>query len=199
MRITRHFLFKPAVALAVWSWLVPSVFMAAQAAPRAPQGVVSDWTHHHLLFPESTDLSLSARLRDDPRWLQSWYLRHPAAKPLFPAASRKHAHRDWNVSLGTTSFVPQFDSTFTFAISTQTGFGRLNLISQGAGSYLFHIRLVHIVVLYVLQHTFENSLLRIWIVSRLLCAGGQPGARERVYCQGRRKGNHRKFAFKRHQ
>src|SRR5215472_7476730 len=136
MRITRHFLFKPAVALAVWSWLVPSVFMAAQAAPRAPQGVVSDWTHHHLLFPESTDLSLSARLRDDPRWLQSWYLRHPAAKPLFPAASRKHAHRDWNVSLGTTSFVPQFDSTFTFAISTQTGFGSLNLISQGAGSYL---------------------------------------------------------------
>jgi len=77
------------------------------------------------------------RLRDDPRWLQSWYLRYPQAwSQAYLPGSYKHPHRDWNVSLGTVSFVPVFDSTFTFTIGTQTGNGSLNLIAQAAGSYL---------------------------------------------------------------
>src|SRR5208337_402134 len=42
-------------------------------------GIVSDWTHHHVLYPDSKDDSAMARIRRDPRWVQSWYLRHPEA------------------------------------------------------------------------------------------------------------------------
>jgi hypothetical protein len=40
------------------------------------------------------------------------------------------------VALGTTAFEPLFDSSFTFTIPTETGFGALNLVSQGGGTYL---------------------------------------------------------------
>ena len=48
-----------------------------QTAPHIPLGIVSDWTNHHVLYPDSKDDSEMARLRTDPRWLQNWYLRHP--------------------------------------------------------------------------------------------------------------------------
>jgi hypothetical protein len=110
---------------------------AQSVSPRVPLGMVSDWTHHHILYPDSRDLFAMARLRDDPRWLQNWYLRHPEAWwPGYVAGPRKHSHRDWSVSLGTAYFEPVLDSTFSFTISTETGFGSLNLVSQGAGEYL---------------------------------------------------------------
>lgn len=124
------------VAAALISWfLISSSFVAGQAQARL--GIVSDWTHHHLLYPASNDVAVMPGFQNDPRWILSWYLRHPQAWwPGYGSVSKKHIHRDWSVPLGTASFQPLFDSSFTFTIGAETGFGSLNLISQGAGSYL---------------------------------------------------------------
>ena len=110
------------------------------AAPRVPQvrlGVVSDWTTRHVLYPDSKDYFAMARLVRDPRWLHDWYLRHPMAWWRRPNRGRRNpSHRDWSLSLGTAYFEPVFGSTFAFTIGTETGTGILNLISQGAGTYL---------------------------------------------------------------
>jgi len=111
---------------------------AGASDPRhVPLGIVSDWTHHHLLYPNSSDVAVMAGLQNDPRWMQNWYLRHPEA--WWPIHYRSHgrgSRRDWSVPLGTASFEPVLDSSFTFTIGTETGFGSLNLISQAAGTYL---------------------------------------------------------------
>jgi len=100
----------------------------AKPAPRVPVGIVSDWTHHHLLHPDSAEASVMARIRSDPRWLQSWYLRHPEAwwPERRPGHGRKGkgSHRDWSVSLGTSGFGPLCD--FAFAIGAMTGYGSVN-------------------------------------------------------------------------
>ena len=111
---------------------------AGASDPRhVPLGIVSDWTHRHVLYPDSEDGSMMARIRTDPRWVQNWYLRH--RETWWPIHYRWHgggSRRDWSVPLGTASFEPVFDSSFTFTIGTETGFGTLNLISQSAGTYL---------------------------------------------------------------
>jgi hypothetical protein len=111
--------------------------LVGQTAPHVPMGIVSDWSQHHVLYPDSKDDSAMARVRSDPRWAQNWYLRH--RETWWPKHHRRHrerSHRDWSVSLGTTAFEPLFDSSFTFTIGTETGFGTLNLISESAGTYL---------------------------------------------------------------
>jgi len=124
-----------AVTVIVYVFAVP--LLTAQTATHVPLGMVSDWTHHHILYPDSGDLFAMAGLRHDPRWLQSWYLRHPEAWwPMHVARTRRHSRRDWSFSLGTASLEPVFDGTFTFTIGTQTGSGTLNVISEGAGEYL---------------------------------------------------------------
>ena len=132
MSARTHFFYRQVLSAVFFCWVSVSSLTA-----QAPLSMVSDWTHHHLLYTDSNDPFVMLRLRDDPRWLQSWYLRYPQAwSQAYLPGSYKHPHRDWNVSLGTVSFVPVFDSTFTFTIGTQTGNGSLNLIAQAAGSYL---------------------------------------------------------------
>jgi len=55
--------------------LTAHVFVG-EPAPHVPLGIVSDWTHHHVLYPDAKDDSVMARIRRDPRWAQNWYLRH---------------------------------------------------------------------------------------------------------------------------
>jgi hypothetical protein len=111
--------------------------LAAQMAPPVRRGVVSDWTSRHVLYPDSQDYFAMARVVRDPRWLHDWYLRHPGVRWQRPNRElHNRNHRDWSVPLGTTYFEPVFDSTFAFTIGTETGLGSLNLISQGAGTYL---------------------------------------------------------------
>jgi len=62
--------------------LVPGLEAQAAASlaletPHVPRSVVSDWTHRHLLYPDSKDASVMERVRKDPRWAHNWYLRHP--------------------------------------------------------------------------------------------------------------------------
>jgi hypothetical protein len=128
-------------ALAVLFLATP--FLAAQAIPHAPLGVVSDWAHRHVLYPDSKDDSVMKRLRGDPRWLQSWYLRHrevwwPQRWSGWGSRPGTNSHRDWSVSLSATpataSFEPQFD--FSYAIGLDTGYGSLTTTDIGSGQFL---------------------------------------------------------------
>jgi hypothetical protein len=131
--------------------------LVAQSAPHVPQGVVSDWTHHHVLYPDSNDEAVLVQIRKDPRWTHDWYLRHREAwwPEYHPEASspdensdsewvREHrhepplqdgeSHRDWSVPLGTAPFSPTIN--FSFTISTETAFGSLNVTDEGSGKWL---------------------------------------------------------------
>ena len=109
--------------------------LVGQPAPHVPLGIVSDWTNHHVLYPDSKDDSVMAGIRRDPRWLQNWYLRH--REPWWPKRHRspgKRSRRDWSVPLGTTAFEPLFD--FTFTIGPDTGYGSLGATYIGSGEFL---------------------------------------------------------------
>ncbi len=85
--------------------------------------VVSDWTHNHLIFPQSKDNAVMARVKSDKHWKDSYYARHaeawwPQYHPRF-RRNQDSANRDWNINLGTTTFEPTYD--FNFAIGTQDG------------------------------------------------------------------------------
>jgi len=109
--------------------------LVGQSAPHVPLGIVSDWTHHHVLYPDSKDDSVMEQIRKDPRWEQNWYLRH--REPRWPKRHRvrgKRSRRDWSVPLGTTAFEPLFD--FTFTIGLNTGYGSLGTTYIGSGEFL---------------------------------------------------------------
>jgi hypothetical protein len=131
--------------------------LASKPAPHAPKGIVSDWTQRHVLYPDSKDESVTAPFRNDPRWEQNWYLRHREAwwpedqrEPSLPDDdsqrewTREHSreprlpgeggNRDWNISLGTATFQPIIN--FSFTIAAQTAFGSLNVTDQGGGKWL---------------------------------------------------------------
>jgi len=131
--------------------------LAGKPAPHVPKSIVSDWTHRHVLYPDSKDESVMAKFRNDPRWEQSWYLRHqeawwPEYRPapgtpggdeeaewlrwrrFAPRWQNVGSKRDWSLSLGTATFLPIID--FSFTISTQTAFGSLNVSDQGGGKWL---------------------------------------------------------------
>jgi len=124
------------IIIAVILYALAEAVLAQTASP-APQGMILDWTQRHVLFPESPDVSVMERVQTDPRWLHNWYLRHPELWWLdLHRQLHKHSHRDWSVSLGAANFEPLFDSSFTFGIGTEAGYGTLSMISEGSGTYL---------------------------------------------------------------
>jgi len=139
---------KAAFLTALSRLLVGLVFMitahslAAQSQEHVPQGVVSDWTHKHVVFPDSKDESEMAEARKDPRWVHDWNLRHRdtwwRGRNRRPPETEDTGSRDWNVALApavpTFGFEPIFD--FTFTIGTQAGFGSLNTSDQTGGKFL---------------------------------------------------------------
>ena len=126
------------VAMAV---VLCATALPGQAAPHVRVGVVSDWTHRHVLYPASNDRAVTVRIQRDPRWLQDWYLRHPEmwwpGKFRRPGVTKK-ATRDWSVSLSSTpataAFEPLFN--FTFAIGPDNGYGALNSTDETGGMFL---------------------------------------------------------------
>ncbi len=127
--------------------------LAGKPAPHVPKGIVLDWTHRHVLYPDSKDESVIAQFQNDPRLEQNWYLRHREAwwPDYHPESSspdedsesewaRQHrppdkkSDRDWSLALGTAAFQPIIN--FSFTISTQTAFGSLNVTDQGGGKWL---------------------------------------------------------------
>lgn len=117
-----------------------AIALSGKPAPHVPLGIVSDWTHHHVLFPNSRDNSVMARIEKDPRWLQSWHLRHP--DPWWPGrfrpGLRDKAARDWSVSLSSSPSASAFEPLFNFlfAIGPDTGYGALNTTDNANGEFL---------------------------------------------------------------
>jgi hypothetical protein len=113
--------------------------LVGQSAQHVPLGIVSDWTHRHVLFPDSKDNSVMARIQRDPRWVQNWYLRHREAWwSEYHRGHRAGIHRDWSVPLSaspsTSGFEPLFN--FAFTIGPDTGYGSLNTTDNGNGEFL---------------------------------------------------------------
>jgi hypothetical protein len=77
--------------------------------------VVSDWSQNHFVFHDSNVPAIRARMQQDPRWVQSWYLHHREVWwPSVPRGRfqvRASVKRDWNVSLGSVTFAPLIDGT----------------------------------------------------------------------------------------
>jgi hypothetical protein len=150
--------FSAIKSVALWIALAMTAqVLAAKPAPHVPKSIVSDWTQRHVLYPDSKNESVLAQYREDPRWELSWYLRHREAwwPEFHPAASApvgedpwEESHivrrelflpeetvkRDWNIALGTATFLPIID--YSFIISTQTAYGSLNVTDLGGGSWL---------------------------------------------------------------
>ena len=147
---------KKAAVLGI-AFAMAAQVLAAKPAPHLPKSIVSDWSQRHVLYPDSKAESVNARFSKDHRRELSWYLRHqetwwpeyhPApsppdgfgqgewwrkhpGRPLFPLDEDK---RDWNIPLGTATFLPIIEYSFT--ISTQTAYGTLNVLDEGGGSWL---------------------------------------------------------------
>lgn len=107
-----------------------------QSTPQPRLAIVSDWTNHHVLYPDSKDAAVMARVRRDPRWLQNWYLRH---REFWWQEHRleRRPHRDWSVPLEASpvvGFGPLFD--FSYDILLDTGSGSINATDIGNGQFL---------------------------------------------------------------
>ncbi len=134
--------YKLSIAAVVF-FMVSRVLMNGQAAaPRHRQGIVADWTHHHVLYPNSRHGSAMAQTQKDPRWLQNWYLRHLETwwpeHPPGPAEGDEASHRDWSVSLVGPAWMSGFEPLFnySFTIGPDTGYGNLNTTDIGNGEFL---------------------------------------------------------------
>ena len=113
--------------------------LVGQATPHVPLGIVSDWTQHHVLYPETNDVAVVERLQSDPRWMRNWYLRHREAWWLeHHRWHGEHRHRDWSVPLSASPLAAPFEPVldFTFSIGPDTGYGVLNTTDNGNGSLL---------------------------------------------------------------
>src|SRR5947209_987659 len=135
-----NFVCKVVIAAGIFCGLsLSSVRVAGQTASlQSPRSMVSDWTHHYVLYPQSNDVTLLPRIENDPRWVQSFYLHHPEQWWPGVRTHRRHrrVHRDWSVPLGTAYYEPLFDSTFTFSIGPQGGSGILTSADLGNGQLL---------------------------------------------------------------
>jgi len=110
-----RFLRTLGVSVALFSMLIVfSLTTSAQTmGKKARLSVVSDWSHSHLLYPDSKDYAVTARVQRDGRWKHSWYIRHPEAwwPDYHPKYRRdlKASTRDWSTTLGAAAYEPQYD------------------------------------------------------------------------------------------
>ena len=110
------------VAAVLWGQQVDS--------PRHGISLVTDWSHHHLVYSHQSGTDLSSAFRLEPRYRQQWLRRsgmQPPTTDPFPenAASpfttpRKRFKRDWAKSLGPGATVGagQYPAKFSFDVSS---------------------------------------------------------------------------------
>lgn len=109
------------------------------AAGTTHKGIVSDWTNRHVLYPQSSDASVNARIQRDPRWMNNWYLRHRKAWwPEYRRRNHKRDRRDWSVPLSATPATAAYEPLFDFAytIRLDTGYGSVSTTDIGNGEFL---------------------------------------------------------------
>ena len=123
-------------------WILFAGSPALHGQPPAQQarpGAVSDWSHHHLLYPETKDAAVQARIQKDPRWSQNRVLRRPETwwpERRMLRRKSKGVERDWSESLGTLGFAPQLDASFSFSIGADAGHGTWSTTAQANGGFL---------------------------------------------------------------
>jgi hypothetical protein len=115
---------------------VAAVLWGQQAdGPRQGISLVTDWSHHHLVYAQQAGTDLSSALRQEPRYWQQWLRRNgmqspttdlPATNP-FPentatplTTPRKRFKRDWARSLGPGATVGagQYPAKFSFDVTS---------------------------------------------------------------------------------
>lgn len=85
-----------------------------------PNGIVQDWSHHHVVFPRFGEIHSLIAVQDDPRaqlswqhsirqdWRREYRWRHPHHKA-------SGIHKDWSISLGSGTTAPaMYPAKFTF-------------------------------------------------------------------------------------
>ena len=125
---------------------VAAVLWGQQAdGPRQGISLVTDWSHHHLVYSQQTGTDLSSALRNEPRYWQQWLRRNgmqsptpdqqttdspstdlPATNPFPENAAaplttpRKRFKRDWAKSLGPGATVGagQYPAKFSFGATS---------------------------------------------------------------------------------
>ena len=113
------------------------------AASQLRTGAISDWSQRHVLFPTPKNQAIAARLQNDPRYMQSWYLRHRnVGEPRVLRGRVRSAAigRDWSEPLGAVAFQPIFDFSFNIGGTgtpegTEAGFGSLNSLDEFDTTY----------------------------------------------------------------
>jgi hypothetical protein len=100
-----------------------ALVLVGQPFQHVPLGIVSDWTHHNVLYPASNDYAVMARIMRDPRYVQNWYHRHHEAwwpqHHRGPGQSDQGSQRDWSFSLGKGGSVggQTFPAKFVFDVT----------------------------------------------------------------------------------
>ena len=86
-------------------------------------GIVQDWSHHHVVFPRFGEIHSLIAVQDNPRaqlawqhslrqdWRRNYRWRHPYHRP-------SQIHTDWSISLGSGTTAPaMYPAKFTFDIN----------------------------------------------------------------------------------
>jgi len=115
---------------------VAAVLWGQQAdAPRQGISLVTDWSHHHLVYSQQAGTDLASALRQEPRYWQQWLRRNGMQSPTldlpttnpFPenaaaplTTPRKRFKRDWARSLGPGATVGagQYPAKFSFDVTS---------------------------------------------------------------------------------
>jgi hypothetical protein len=99
---------------------LPGEQPAAQPTEHA-NGIVQDWSMHHLVYPQIGEINSLIALQDDPRAILSWQeaVRQRFNRTRAPRHfSGQQVHQDWSISLGTGGMAPaMFPAKFTFDTS----------------------------------------------------------------------------------
>jgi hypothetical protein len=85
-----------------------------------PNGLVQDWTNHHVVYPRFGPAQTLIALQNDPRAVQSWqaaaradWRRYNSFR--FPNRTHTSLHLDWSIGLGAGGTAPaMFPAKFTF-------------------------------------------------------------------------------------
>ena len=103
--------------------------------PRQGISLVTDWSHHHLVYSQQTGTDLASALRHEPRYWQQWLRRNGMQSPTTDSAAtnpfpenaaaplttpRKRFKRDWAKSLGPGATVgaDQYPAKFSFGATS---------------------------------------------------------------------------------
>jgi hypothetical protein len=105
--------------------------LTLRAADPKPQGISTDWTHHHVIFSQPATLEQASRIAQDPRYWHEWYRQNVVRRldlhsqgmhaPLPPqvALAATNSHADWSMDMGTgaSSGAGNYPAKYSFSVT----------------------------------------------------------------------------------